>query len=512
MEKKLRPVGSGLYLAAILSLTAASAAHAIVIDQATFRQNGGDPSNVAGTIQAANKKLSAISNDEAWLSVGRLELTPSRGYRPGTACTATWIGNQGQWSYFMTATHCLDLRGGSVEAPVSARFTDWRGQVVAGGNGTAYVPDAKLRVGIPVMPQALADTASSQMAIVKLPLYNYIMGSSRLAPLEPPILNDIGDEAGRDTMIIGYGTWGVGRNMTSFVNHPALGAGRLYGRTQVDKVSADGGGLSAIHQPVGPSSHWAQVTGDDGGAPWWQIHGTRPTLVAVTDAGQFEMSAAARVSKFAGWIKSVFPQARFLSQVKPRACLVNVQFGTQYCLPAGQESYNGDRKWPVLFSGWDVRVQADDGVAVRLSTNPRLDAAGIGKSAQFFGTTDTDRLRHVKANNGEYLNFSQPNAMRVTLDSKPLGCIVSLDSAQKYCLPAGQPAVGQLPAWIKGQAVFVQADPGVAVRLSDRANFAYNRVATFSGTVDHDKLLKVRADNGEDLDFSRPVSMEVIQH
>lgn len=512
MEKKLRPVGPGLYLAAILSLTAASAAHAIVIDPATFKQNGGDPSNVAGTIQAANKKLTNLSNEAAWLSVGRLELMRASGARPGAACTATWIGNQGNWSYFMTAAHCLALRGGSLETPVSARFTDWSGKVAAGGSGTAYVPDGKQRPGVPVMPQALADTASSQMAIVRLPRLDDIKVRSRLVPIEPPVLNDVADEPGRDTILIGYGSWGVGQNLSSFLNRQELGAGRLYGRTQVDQVSPDGGGLSAIYQPAGPSSHWAQAAVDDGGAPWWQIRGTRPAIVAVTDAGQFNLSAAVRVSKFAGWIKSIYPQARFLSAVKPRACLVNEQFGTQYCLSAGEESYNGDRKWPVLFSGWDVRVQADDGVAVRLSTSSRLDAAGIQKSAQFFGTTDTDRLKHVKANDGEYLDFSKPNAMRVTLDSKPLGCIVSLDSAQKYCLPAGEPAVRQLPAWIKGQAVFVKADPGVAVRLSDRSDFAYNRVATFSGTVDHDKLLKVRADNGEDLDFSRPVSMEVIQH
>nr|WP_253185509.1 hypothetical protein [Burkholderia plantarii] len=85
---------------------------------------------------------------------------------------------------------------------------------------------------------------------------------------------------------------------------------------------------------------------------------------------------------------------------------------------------------------------------MQLSTSPRMDAAGIRKSAEFFGTTDTDRLRHVRSNDGQYRNFSQPNAMRVTLNSKPLGCIVSLDSAEKYCLPACRPATGPVAAGV----------------------------------------------------------------
>lgn len=512
MKEKTNPIGLNLCVAAVLSLTAMSAAHALLIDQATFKQNGGNPVNVPGTIKAANKKLADLSKEAAWRSVGRLDLAPVNRRLPGISCTATWIGDAGRWSYFMTAAHCLAPRGGRPEMPVSARFTDWSGRTVAGGRGTAYFTDPNFRPGVLVKTQTLGNGASGQLAIVKLPRHDFIKDRFRLTPIEPPIINDIADEIGRDTIFVGYGMWGVGPNRTAFSHNLAVGDGRLYGRSRVDGVSSDGLGLIANYQPAGPSSHWAQITPGDDGAAWWQIHGTRPTIVAVTDAGAFNLSAAVRVAKFTDWIKSVYPQARFLSQVKPRACLVNALFGVKYCLSEGQESYNGDGKWTVMFSGMDLGVQADDGVAVQLSTDRRMDAVGSGKSAEFVGTVESSRLKHVKANDGQYRDFSRPNAMRVRSSGKPLGCIVSLDSAQKYCLPAGQQPVQQLPAWIKGQDVFVQADQGVAVRLSDRPNFAYNRVATFSGTVSHDKLIKVRADNGEDLDFSRPVSMEVIQH
>jgi hypothetical protein len=102
--------------------------------------------------------------------------------------------------------------------------------------------------------------------------------------------------------------------------------------------------------------------------------------------------------------------------------------------------------------------------------------------------------------------------MRVVLNTRPLGCIVSLISAEKYCLPAGERSEYALPDWIKGHDVFVQADEGVAVMLSDWDNLSYNRIATFNGIVRHEDLKRVRAQSGEDLDFSRPLSMRVVQY
>jgi Beta/Gamma crystallin len=102
--------------------------------------------------------------------------------------------------------------------------------------------------------------------------------------------------------------------------------------------------------------------------------------------------------------------------------------------------------------------------------------------------------------------------MRVVLGTRPLGCIVSLISAEKYCLPAEHRSEYELPAWIKRHEVFVQADNGVAVMLSDWPNLSYDRIATFSGVVEYEKLKNVRAQNREDLDFSHPVSMRVVQY
>jgi hypothetical protein len=88
---------------------------------------------------------------------------------------------------------------------------------------------------------------------------------------------------------------------------------------------------------------------------------------------------------------------------------------------------------------------------------------------------------------------------------------VSLMSAAKYCLAAGQSSGYALPSRLYGHEVQVQAAPGLAVMLSDWDNLSYNRVATFPGFVQNWELRKARAWSGEDLDFSRPKSMRVVQ-
>lgn len=89
------------------------------------------------------------------------------------------------------------------------------------------------------------------------------------------------------------------------------------------------------------------------------------------------------------------------------------------------------------------------------------------------------------------------------------GCIVSLKTGDEYCLRLGENSGYALPDWIKGHDVYVRADPFTSVTLSDWSNLSYKRTATFIGTVENEELKKVRADNGELLDFSRPFSMAV---
>lgn len=82
-------------------------------------------------------------------------------------------------------------------------------------------------------------------------------------------------------------------------------------------------------------------------------------------------------------------------------------------------------------------------------------------------------------------------------------------TAVNGCLPAGESAGYALPEWIKGLDVYVQANPGLSVMLSDWNNLSYGRTASFTGYVSNTNLKNVKADNGEYLNFNQPLSMRV---
>ncbi|NEQ39784.1 MAG: hypothetical protein F6K40_27460 [Okeania sp. SIO3I5] len=187
-----------------------------------------------------------------------------------------------------------------------------------------------------------------------------------------------------------------------------------------------------------------------------------------------------------------------------QGCIVDVDTKEEYCLPVG-----GDAGYslPEFIYNKPVYVKAPQGTAVVLSD---WDNLSYNRIATFIGTVSNDDLKNVKANNGEFLDFSHPRSMKVVKSSEPLGCIVSLDTQDEYCLPVGGDAGYSLPEFIYNKPVYVRASEGTAVVLSDWDNLSYNRIAAFNPTVSHFDLKNVRAQNGEYLDFSHPRSMAVV--
>lgn len=185
-------------------------------------------------------------------------------------------------------------------------------------------------------------------------------------------------------------------------------------------------------------------------------------------------------------------------------CIVNIATHEEYCLPVGERSEYSLPDWIV---GQDIYVSAEAGAKVMLSD---WDNLSYNRLAVFEGTVTHTQLKNVRAFNGQYLDFSRPRSMRVLSSNTPLGCIINMSTYEQYCLPPGERSEYRLPDWIAGQDVYVFAEPGTQVMLSDWDNLSYNRLATFEGYVAHDALKNVRAFNGQNLDFSRPRSMRVL--
>ncbi|WP_414439594.1 trypsin-like serine protease [Burkholderia sp. 22PA0106] len=476
MKKAIWPAG-------LIALAAWSPGHAVVIDEATFKSYVGDTADVANTIKTHNDTLRSFSYERPWLAVGQL-----------WGCTATWLGNKDGWSYVLTAAHCVNYEG--TETPINKNFWGWDGKLAATGPGTAYVPPERIK-----KPAGMGG-ASTDIAILKLPTVNTIVDKAG-KPVDPPILNDALDEKGRDVIYVGYGSWGVG-NDTSGAYSPAKGDRRLYARSRIDSIFELDHGISASYQPAGPSPFWARTASGDSGSSWWQMRDGKPVIIATTNGGNGKYSTGPRVSMYADWIKSIYPDARFLSAEKPQGCIVSVNTGDRYCQPAGKTT----NSLPSWIYGQDVYVDAAPGTAVALSDFENL---AYNRIATFTGTVENGKLKQVLAANGKYLDFSKPHSMRVVSNTTPLGCIVSLTTSARYCLPPGQRSGYFLPSWIYADEVQVEAAPGTAVMLSDSENLIFGRVATFSGLTQNWELKGVKDWNGETRDFSRPKSMRVIQ-
>jgi hypothetical protein len=218
--------------AGLAALVASSAAHALRIDEATFKYYGGDSADLANSIKTHNDQLRAFSYETPWLAVGEVG-----------GCTATWLGDNGGWTYVLTAAHCAGYQG--TETAVTKRFTTLDRRVVASGRGTAYVPPQRIN-----KPAGMGG-ASTDIAILKLPTLHPIadvLGK----PVERPILNDDPHEKDRDVIFVGYGSWGVGAKGSGSY-WPANGERRLYGRSRIDSIFELGYGIGASYRSAGPS-------------------------------------------------------------------------------------------------------------------------------------------------------------------------------------------------------------------------------------------------------------------
>ncbi|WP_455291477.1 M66 family metalloprotease [Vibrio parahaemolyticus] len=188
---------------------------------------------------------------------------------------------------------------------------------------------------------------------------------------------------------------------------------------------------------------------------------------------------------------------------EPKGCIVNIDSGEEYCLPVGESA---GYSLPDSFYNKPVYINAQLGTAVELSDWSNLS---YNRVATFVGTVEHSQLKKVLAKNGEELDLSHPRSMRVVKTDKEVGCIVSIDTQQEYCLPKGKRSRYVLPKFILEHDIYIKNAPTTSIVLSDWANLSYNRLATFSDTVSHFDLKDVKAHNGRYIDFSHPRSMRV---
>ncbi|SUB90869.1 hypothetical protein [Photobacterium damselae] len=96
----------------------------------------------------------------------------------------------------------------------------------------------------------------------------------------------------------------------------------------------------------------------------------------------------------------------------PLGCIISTSTYEEYCLPPGKDN---DYNLPDWIRGHEVYLRADPKVEVILSDWSNL---AYNRIATFTGSKTPEELRHVEANNGEYLDFDHPYSMEVRLRRK----------------------------------------------------------------------------------------------
>lgn len=300
-----------LSLATLLLAAAAPSANAIFINEAQFISRGGQLNPHLGNVTHVFDQLLDASHAIPFNAVGSIQ-----------GCTATYLGAEPYPGpvWILTAAHCLG--DGALSRPTAdVSFRDWNNVQVAGGPGWIFFHPNRV-----ALPPGLS-RASTDLALVRLPRVWW-------APLPTtlPNLYDRGNELDKRVTFVGYGRVGVGlQDVSSFWPRSPQ---RVWGESVVDSLFFDDDhAIGAGYHPSGKTLKWARISFGDSGSAWWQQHDGEWTIIGITHGHEENGSAGTRVSKYASWIKDLFPGAKLFSE-RMRVTEASPFQSTNYALDA----------------------------------------------------------------------------------------------------------------------------------------------------------------------------------
>ena len=278
-------------------------AHSVVISEARFKELGGDLAAKEATFPGVARQLRAFSLAPQFLAVGRLG-----------GCTATWLGEQGPHSFFLTASHCVQSTHGQATRN-RLTFLDAKGRVIAAGEGWAVKPPKVEGDRLPPRFFAFFD----DIAVVRLPRRSTPTDWFG-APLPPPVLAEDDLQIGEVVHFIGYGARGVGE---TYIHRDGEDP-RMSGESTISAFFDEERGVYSPFQPLDGRSFSAGIDRGDSGSAWWRVRQGDWQVSAVTAGGNGRLpkrsspwtwlSMAPQVSRYAAWIDGIFPGAVLQSE------------------------------------------------------------------------------------------------------------------------------------------------------------------------------------------------------
>lgn len=317
-----------LLASAVFASSLSAGAFAVGISDAKYTELGGSLSNENTVVRKVYDHLKAISLEPRFEAVGRI-------VAGGALCTATWLGNDGDTAFIITAAHCVAGDNKSQESSYTGQNISFRtgdGRLVASGVSTNHF------IGY--------NGCESDLAILEVPLLTDPL-SSNGGVVPKPIYAD--DEAfnryvGQPMTLAGYGRQGT----------PGLGglsSGRAYGAAN---VTQDVGGC--LRNKANTNDAWAYAAPGDSGSTTLQWREGQFVGMGITSwwAGWgSQYSGHGRVAPHQAWVKRIFPnintvtRSRTLTEsnaVELKDVEANVK-GTVYYLAGDNVSGPTNRKW-----------------------------------------------------------------------------------------------------------------------------------------------------------------------
>lgn len=272
-------------------LSTMSAAHAIGISDQKYTELAGELSSEEQAVNQVYGTLSEASQATRFDAVGMLLAGNKR-------CTGTWLGNEGDTAYIITAAHCVEGDNKTQESNYTGERMTFRtgdGRILASGIATAHFTGHT--------------RCANDIAVLEIPLVAEPVNRSG-RPIQQPVFADKPEYLGYRTQpmtLAGYGLWGT----------PTLGNvgwGRASGP---GSVPVDFGGC--LLNRANSEAAWAFGTPGDSGSASWQWQNGWFVGSGISSAWVNWESLASfhtRVAPHHEWLKRVYPKINTVTRAQ----------------------------------------------------------------------------------------------------------------------------------------------------------------------------------------------------
>ncbi|WP_394167142.1 trypsin-like serine protease [Photobacterium piscicola] len=259
--------------------------YSIGINDSKYIELGGSLDSVL--VNNVSAKLHSQANKPKYNHVG---LVLGRGY-----CSGTWLGSDQQYSYILTAAHCLQGYENNQHQGQYVSFKLYDGTVISSGQSTNYFNQYT--------------GCSSDIAVAKIPKVSDPLDSNGDVIKQPYIDNHFNKDLLLDSIeLTGFGIFGSrSLGQLDWLN-------KRNGTGQLRFVYKD----CLINRAIENTPAWAFASPGDSGSAIWQQRNGADVAVGISSwwfGWQYGYSGHAPIALNSQWLKSIVPMLKTVDDI-----------------------------------------------------------------------------------------------------------------------------------------------------------------------------------------------------